>query len=209
MIQGSDAWHEMRLGKVTASRVADVVCRTKVGWGAGRGNYLAELVCERLTGRRTEGFTSDAMARGSETEPQARAAYEFHTDCDVEQVAFVEHPSIPMAGCSPDGLVGTDGLLEIKCPSSKVHIATLLGGEPDGRYFKQVQWQMACTGRRWADLASFDPRLPPEMQLSVTRINRDENLIKELQYEVVLFLKEVEETVDELRARYQPTAEAA
>jgi putative phage-type endonuclease len=209
MIQGSDEWKMIRLGKVTASRVADVVAKTKTGWGASRANLMAALVAERLTGVCQEAYTNGAMAWGTATEPQARAAYEFHVDVDVEPIAFVEHPTIPMAGCSPDGLVGADGLLEIKCPNVATHIATLLGDEIDGKYVKQMQWQMACTGRQWCDFVSFDPRMPPEMQLHVCRVQRDQKHIDELQAAVIDFLAEVAVTVERLRTKYQPAAEAA
>ena len=205
--QGSDAWRKIRLGKVTASRVHDVTARIKSGWAASRANYAAALIAERLTGTVHATYTNGAMEWGTDTEPQARAAYEFHTDTDVEQIAFVDHPSICMSGCSPDGLIGSDGLLEIKCPNTATHIATLLSAVPDKKYVLQVQWQMACTGRKWADLASFDPRLPPEMQLSVTRVDRDTDCIRELEIEVLKFLCELEVTLERLRQRYQLRAQ--
>lgn len=207
--QRSDEWRRLRLGKVTASRVADVVARTRSGWGASRGNYAAELVCERLTGVATEGFTSSAMLHGIEHEDNARSMYQFLTDMIVKTAGFVDHPKLGMAGCSPDGLVGDCGLVEIKAPSSRVHIETLLGSSIDGRYLKQMQWQMACTGRQWCDFISFDPRLPHEMQMFVKRVHRDPVLIAELEREVATFLAEVDDTIKQLRQRYQPISEAA
>lgn len=188
---------------MTASRIADVVARTKTGWGASRANYMAELVCERLTGVCAEQFTNAAMAHGTETEPTARTMYEFMTDTVVEQVAFVDHQAIPMSGCSPDGLIGIAGLVEIKCPSSKVHIETLLGSEIDGKYVKQIQWQLACTGRAWCDFVSFDPRMPADMQLFIRRVDRDDKLIADLEREVTAFISEVDETIANLEAKYR------
>jgi putative phage-type endonuclease len=196
--QGTEEWKQLRLGKVTASRVADVVARTKTGWGASRANYAAELIAERLTGTAAERFTNDAMRWGSETEHLARLAYEFHADTEVTQVAFAYHPTIPMAGASPDGLVGHDGLVEIKCPNTATHIETLLGGSIPGKYEAQCQWQMACTGRHWVDWVSFDPRLPEDMRLFVQRIARDDEAIASLEIEVAGFLVEIATKIDAL-----------
>lgn len=204
MEQRSIEWHEIRLGKVTASRVADVVAQTKTGWGASRANYAAELVAERLTGKAADRFSSAAMQWGTDTEPQARSAYSFFCDQAVLEVGFVEHPTITMAGASPDGLVGDDGLVEIKCPNTATHIATLLGSPIDDKYNKQMQWQMACTGRKWCDFASFDPRLPVEMQLHVTRVARDDEFIADLEAKVKDFLSEIAITVGQLETKYLP-----
>lgn len=200
--QGTAEWHAARCGKVTASRVADVVAKTAKGWGASRANYMAELVAERLTGVSGEGYTNAAMRWGTETEPQARAAYEFLHDCDVMQVGFVPHPLIPNTGASPDGLIGDDGLIEIKCPNTATHIETLLGQSVAGKYVTQMQWQMACTGRAWCDFASFDPRMPAEMQLFVRRVERDEETIASLEKDVALFLAELDEKVSALSEKY-------
>lgn len=205
IVQGTPEWHALRLGKATASRIADVCARTKTGYGASRKNYMAELVAERLTGTRSEGFTNAAMQWGTDQEPEARIAYEFYRDATVTEVAFVMHPSIADTGASPDGLVGDDGLVEIKSPNTATHIETLLGGTVPEKYVLQMQWQMACTGRKWCDFASFDPRLPESMRLFVARIERDPARIAELETEVIAFLREVRETVDALRAKYEPT----
>lgn len=202
LIQGSEAWVSARLGKVTASRIADVMAKTKTGWSASRANYAAQLVAERLTGEAGETFTNAAMKWGTETEPYARAAYEFMTDEKVTLVGFIQHPKIAMSGASPDGLIGDDGLLEIKAPNTSTHIETLLGSGTDRKYLLQMQWQMAVTGRSWCDFVSFDPRLPEAMRLSITRHNRDAVLIAELEREVAAFLAEVAETISRLRARY-------
>jgi len=206
--QRTEAWHSLRLGKVTASRVADVLAKTKTGYSASRANYMAELVAERLTGSATEFFVSDAMRRGTELEPVARECYSFATGHSVTEIAFVPHPTIAMAGASPDGLIGADGLVEIKCCGTARHIELLTGSAPEDKYRKQVLWQMACTGRQWCDLAYYDPRLPVEMQLHVVRIERDNAAIAEMEVEVSAFLAEVEAKVTSLRDRF-PLAEAA
>jgi putative phage-type endonuclease len=197
--QGSDAWLQARLGKVTASRMSDMTARTKSGWGAGRKNYLAELVAERLTGAPAERYVNAAMAWGTDTEPQARAAYEFDRDVDVAEVGFVDHPHIPMTGASPDGLVGGDGMLEVKCPNTATHIDTLLTQKIPAKYIVQMQWQMCCAERQWCDFVSFDPRMPEDLRLFVRRIQRDDARIAELEDAVRDFLAEIEETIAALR----------
>lgn len=202
MEQGSEEWKLARCGSVGASQIADLMARTKSGPSASRANLMAQLLCERLTGTPTEGFTSEAMRWGTETEPQARAAYEFTTDAEVQQVALVAHPSITGSHASPDGLVGDDGLLEIKCPSTATHVETLLGEAVAGKYLLQMQWQMACTGRKWCDFVSFDPRLPADMQLFVQRIPRDDAKIAEIEGEVRAFLGELAAKIAALETRF-------
>ena len=198
MDQGSDAWFEARMGKVTASRVADILAKTKSGYSASRDNYLAQLVCERLTNEKTEGFINSAMQRGTDTEPLARAAYESLKDVLVDEVGFVPHPSIIMAGASPDGLVGDNGLLEIKCPNTATHIETLLSQTVPGRYNTQMQFQMACTDREWCDFVSFDNRLPSELLLFVKRVPRDNMYIRLMEDEIVKFLNELDIKIAQL-----------
>lgn len=190
--QGTEAWFSDRLGCVTASRVADVFAKTKSGPSASRATYAAELVAERLTGRRAEGFTSGAMMRGTELEPIARECYSFASGHTVVETGFVPHPRIAMSGASPDGLAGDDGLVEIKCCGAAKHIALLKGGSPEDRYVKQVRWQMACTDRAWTDLAFYNPDLPVELQLHVLRIERDAAEEAEMEAAVIAFLAEVE-----------------
>lgn len=206
--QGSIEWHAQRCGKVTASRVADVIARTKTGWGASRGNYLAELVAETLTGVPAVSFSNAAMQWGTDTEPQARAAYEFFTDQRVELAGFVDHPRIARTGASPDGYVGADGLMEAKCPNTATHIETLLGGTVPAKYITQIQWQLACTERKWCDFVSFDPRMPGNMQLFVKRVERDDIQIASLEGEVVAFIEELSTKVAALQSIYG-TAKAA
>lgn len=202
MEQRTEEWHAARLGKVTASRVADVVAKTKSGYGASRANYMAELVCERLTGRPGDFFQSAAMAWGTEQEPVARAAYEARTGNLVTEVGFVPHPTIPMAGASPDGLIGDIGLIEIKCPNTATHIETMLTGTVPEKYILQMMWQMACTGHMWCDFVSYDPRLPERMQLWIKRIDIDTFLINSIEVEVRKFLTELDLKVAQLEAKY-------
>ena len=198
MDQGSNEWFAIRIGKVTASRVADIIAKTKSGYSTSRDNYMAQLVCERLTGQKGESFTNAAMQHGTETEPLARAAYEALKDVLVDVVGFVPHPSIKMAGASPDGLVGDDGLLEIKCPNTATHIDTLLSESVPTKYFTQMQFQLACTGREWCDFVSFDNRLPEELQLFVKRVPRDDTYIKLMESEIVQFIAELDDKINKL-----------
>jgi len=204
IIQGSPEWFSIRVGKVTASRVADIVAKTKTGYSAMRANYMAELIAERLTGNGAERFTNAAMQHGTDTEPEARSAYEFRQNLDVVQVGFVLHPTIAETGASPDGLVGADGLVEIKCPNTATHIETLLTGAIPAKYITQMHWQMICTGRTWCDFVSYDPRLPESMRLFVKRIELDAELAGELETEVIGFLSQLRDKVSELRAKFEP-----
>ncbi len=203
LVQGSAEWLAIRVGKVTASRVADVVAKTKTGYGASRANYMAELIAERLTGAPAERYTNAAMAWGTEKEPEARALYEFLTDAEITQVGFVPHPTISMSGASPDGLVSDDGLVEIKCPNTATHIDTLLGQSIPAKYETQMQWQMACTGRQWCDFVSYDPRMPDSMRLFVKRVERDSLIIDDLSFDVSTFLVELDHKVENLLALYE------
>ena len=198
MEQRTDQWFSARIGKVTASRVADVVAKTKSGYSASRDNYMAQLVCERLTGKPTEGFSSTAMQWGTDTEPLARAAYEAKMDVLVDEVGFIDHPSIVNSGASPDGLVGADGLIEIKCSNTNTQIDTLLTQTVPKKYADQIFWQMACTNRDWCDFVSYDPRLPPDLQLFIKRIPRDDKYIQLLEAEVIEFLTETAHKVAQL-----------
>jgi putative phage-type endonuclease len=200
IIQGSPEWFAQRLGRVTASRVADVIAKTKSGYSTSRENYCVELALERITGARQESYSNDAMKWGTETEPLARAAYEAETGAFVTEVAMVAHPTIEMTGASPDGLVSSDGLVEIKCPNSATHLKTLLNKKPDSKYITQMMWQMACTDRKWCDFVSFDPRFPANLQLFITRIDRDDALIESLEKEVSAFLVEVAGMVEQINS---------
>lgn len=201
--QGTDAWRQQRLGKATGSRIADIIAKGLSGAvSASRKNYAAQLVIERLTETIVPGFSSEPMEWGKEKEDEARAAYAFlYADgVPVTRAGFVDHPSIPMSGASPDSYVGTDGLLEIKCPNSATHIATVLGKAPPGNYLTQIMWQMACTGRQYCDFISYDPRFPDNLKIRVIRVPRDQKRIIELETEVSAFLREVSAQVEALKA---------
>ena len=202
MIQGTEEWHMARLGKVTASCISDVMAEGRSGKpSATRSNYEARLVAERLSGRPAETFRSSAMDHGVETEAQARACYIMATGRNVDEVGFVSHPTISDAGASPDGLVGDDGLVEIKCPNTATHIASLLSERIPDAYAKQMQFQMACTGRAWCDFVSFDPRMPDEMQLWIKRVPADAAVIGEIEAAVRAFLGDVSATISSLQAK--------
>lgn len=196
MEQRTDEWFAARLGKVTASRVGDIMAKTKSGYGAARKNYMAQLLCERLTGVREEVYINAAMQRGTDLEPKARATYMLLTGELVEEVGFVKHPIISMAGASPDGLINDDGLIEIKCPNTATHLEFIRTKKPKSEYILQMQWQMACTGRSWCDFVSYDDRLPEKFAFYSIRLKRDDDLIKEIEAEVQKFL-------DELRGQLQ------
>jgi len=201
MEQRSNEWFAARLGKVTASRVSDVIAKTKSGWGAGRKNYMSQLLCERLTGLQQDSFSNAAMQWGTEIEPRARAAYQFVTDNIVQEVGFVDHPRIGMSGASPDGLVGDKGLIEIKCPNTATHLDTLLNGTVPDRYIVQMQWQMTCTGTDWCDFVSFDPRIGQDHEYWCQRIERDDKRIQELEEMVSEFLSELDAMMEQLNQR--------
>jgi len=196
--QRTDAWLAERAGKATASRVADLTAKVKNGWGASRANMIAQLVAERLSGQCLDTYQSAAMQRGIELEDDAIAAYEFAEGHSVERVGFIPHPELEWAGASPDGLVGDDGLVEVKCPNLSTHIATLRGAKIPAGYVKQMQWQMRCTDRQWCDFASYDDRLPVRLQLHVQRVHRDDELIANLEADVESALAEVETIITEL-----------
>lgn len=191
------AWWAARLGKVTASRVADVVAKTKSGYSASRQNYMADLIVERLTGQKASNFSNAAMDWGVEQEPHARAAYSARTGELVEEVGFIDHPTIAMSGASPDGLVG-DGCVEYKCPQTATHLEYLLAGKPPEKYVIQMQWQMACTNRAFCEFVSYDPRLPKHLQMLVVRVSRDDKRIAELETEVCKFLAELDDKLQQL-----------
>jgi putative phage-type endonuclease len=202
MEQRSSEWFLARLGCVTASRTADVMAKTKSGYSASRANYMAQLITERLTEQASEGFSSAAMQWGTETEPQARMAYEVMTGETVEETGFVLHPSIKFFGASPDGLVGSDGLIEIKCPNTATHIDTLLSEKVPSKYITQMHVQMICTGRDWCDFVSFDPRLPGDMSFWMQRVHRDDKLCKDIEVEVISFLEELGMKLQKLRDKF-------
>lgn len=191
-MQGTQEWKQLRAGKVTASRIADIIAKTKTGYSTSRSKYRDQLVIERF-GILQDGYTNAAMQWGTDTEPLARQRYESENFITVLQVDFVHHPSILMAGASPDGIVDDGGLIEIKCPDSTTHFDYLVNGEVPEKYKPQMAWQMACTGSNWCDFVSFDPRVPTGLEYFEVRYNRDDEYIAYLEKEVVEFLNEVED----------------
>ena len=199
MEQRTDDWFKARLGKVTASRISDVMAKTKNGPSVTRSNYLAQLVCERLTGVKAESFTNAAMEWGTANEPLARDAYSAKTGELVAETGFHDHPTIPMSGASPDGMVGIDGLVEIKCPSTSTHLEYIYERKIPTRYLHQMMWQMACTNKYSCDFASYDPRLPAHLRLLVIPVKRDDALIATIEAEVRNFLAEIELRLESLQ----------
>ena len=199
--QGTEEWLKIRLGKVTASGVADVLAKTKTGVSASRGNYLIKLAIQRVTGVVEESYTNDAMQWGIDNEAQARVAYEVVSGNFVDQIAFVDHPMISWFGASPDGLVNDDGLVEIKCPNSATHWSYIKDDGPPTKYYIQMQAQMACTGRSWCDFVSFDPRMPERSKLFIKRVMREDDYIAEMEAEIKKFLDEVAVEVTLMRGQ--------
>jgi len=205
IIQGTPEWLQLRLGHVTASRVADIMAKTKTGPSASRQNYLIELAIQRVTGVVEESYKNEAMIRGTEEEPKARQAYELLTETFVEEVPFVKHKTIEWFGCSPDGIIknndGTYNLLEIKNPNSATHWSYIKEGEPPTKYKIQMMAQMACTGAQWCDFFSYDSRMPEGSRHFLKRMMRDNKFIEEMEKEIKIFLEQVSEEVKLMEAR--------
>lgn len=201
-LQRTDEWFAARLGKVTASRIADLRKKTQKGWAASRAAYMADLIAERLSGEHIPSGTGAARRWGQDIEPEAKRAYEFYRDAEIKEVGFLPHPTIGDAGASPDGLVGENGLVEFKCPTVLTHLETLETGTIAPEYLQQMQWQMACTGREWCDFASYDPRYPEAMKLYVQRVKRDDELIADIEADVVAFLNEMRDRFYGLRKKF-------
>ena len=204
--QDDPQWRLDRCGSVGASEVADIMRRNKNGYSAARANLMAQKVVERLTGVPFEGFTSAAMLKGREREPDARLAYELLTNSTVDLVGIVKHPLIAGTHASPDGVIGDLGLLEIKSPQPAAHLETLLTETIDPDYLKQMQHQMGCSGRHWVDYCSYNPDFPAEMQVFIKRVHRDGAIINEIESELRQFLKELDEKMAVLQARYSARA---
>ena len=207
MDQHSNEWFSARLGKVTASKVKDVMSKGRGSApSATRQNYMMQLLCERLTGKREEGFTSSAMQRGTDLEPVARSAYEIDKRVMTVETGLIMHSRIEGFGASPDGLVGDRGMLEIKCPNTATHVFTMQSGRHDPQYEWQMFAQLACSGREWVDFVSFDDRLPDELQYACFRFERDEARIRQMETEIKLFLEELAELEHEMRERMRSKA---
>lgn len=197
MEQRSEEWFQARLGKVTASRVADVLAKIKSGESASRRNYKIQLVSERLTGEKQETYVNQAMQDGIDREQFARDRY-VQQFGEVEEVGFIQHPTLE-AGASPDGLVGTDGIIEIKCPMGSTHTETLMTQEVPSKYVPQIQFQLLVTGRKWCDFVSYNPMFPENLQVFVRRVFANKEYQQELEDEVKQFLKEVDDVINKLK----------
>lgn len=198
--QGSDAWFEARIGRITASRIKDVMAKTKTGYATSRSNYAAELMLERVTGQRASSYTNASMQWGTDTEPLARLAFSDAMGVDVQEVGFIQHPTIENSGASPDGLIGGNAILEIKCPNTATHCQWAMMGEVPPEHRLQMMWQLACTDRSVGYFCSFDHRMPEGSELFVRRIARDDLLIKQIEAEVIAFDQEVDNLVTGLRS---------
>ena len=195
-LQRTPEWDLARLGKITASKVRDVCAKTSAGkYTAARDTYKWNLIKERITGVPVEYRITPPMQWGIDNEGDAKAFYQVLYDVQIEEVGFIPHPDMDFAGASPDGLVGTDGLIEVKCMETVNHLRAIDAGEVPEYYVDQCQWQMACTGRQWCDLVIYDPRLPDDLQMRRFRIRRDEDRIKDIESEVRKFNQEIESII--------------
>lgn len=199
--QGTAEWLAERAGCITASAIADMLAKTKTGESASRAALRAKLVAERLTGKPATSFSNAAMQWGNEWEPIARAQYEVRFDRSVDQVGFVRHPELDRCGASPDGLIDSDGLVEIKCPQINTHLDYLLGSEAPKKYQPQMLWQMECTGRKWCDFVSYHPDFPEGLDLLCIRFERDQSRIDDIKAEAIRLNAEVEELISQLIKR--------
>ena len=203
----NESWMAQRLGKVTASRLSDVIAKTKTGVSTSRQNYLIQLVSERLTGKKGDSFVNQAMLDGIEREAAARELYEKTRGVSVTEVGFFDHPIIKNSGASPDGAVNSEeegkyiGLIEIKCPIETTHTNTLISKSVPSKYMPQIQWQMASVSPnvKWVDFVSYNPNFPDTMQIFIARVDRDDAYIAELEAEVLKFLDEVDQTILKLK----------
>jgi putative phage-type endonuclease len=186
--QGTPEWILARLGCGTASRANDMCAAEST---AAYQNYLWELVAERETAQPAESYVNSDMERGTALEPIARAAYEAHTGTFVTQTGFWLHPEIPYFGASPDGLVGDDGLIEIKCPRTSTHLRYRAEGKVPTKYKRQMMCQLVCTGRKWVDFVSFDDRVRQAKQLFVVRFEPKQEEIDEMMEQIKKFLDRV------------------
>ena len=204
-LQRTPEWYAARCGKVTASRIVDVIARTQKGWGAARAKYMEQIIAERLTGKPQDMRNVRSLTARAEMEPEARAAYSFYSDNDVDLVGFIQHPTIEQAGASPDGLVGADGMIEIKCLDPATHIRLF---SPNGTadavildYLPQMHFGMDCAEREWCDFESYAPLMrDEELRVYIRRIQRDEAVIKKLRNAVEDFLAEVDAQIAPLLA---------
>ncbi len=198
VIQGTDEWKRIKLGHVSGSSIADVMAKGKSGEAITRKKYRTRIVAERLSNEIMESFSNSSMEWGVLQEPFARQAYEVSRETFVDKTGFWLHPTIKWLGVSPDGLVGDDGLVEIKCPNTTTHIDYLDADVVPTEYYKQIQCQLWVTNREWCDFVSYDPRLPERNRLFVKRLYRSNDTISDMEVEVKQFLSEVESLIEKL-----------
>lgn len=199
MSQRDPEWFAARAGRFTASRFADLMATTKSGPSTSRKNLIVQVAIERITGTTEDSYTNAAMQRGIDLEPEARMMYELTTGNIVEEVDFIQHPSLSFVGVSPDGLIGDDGMMEIKCPSAmSKHLDALRNGAHAVEYKWQIQGQLWVAEREWNDAVSYDPRFPEGKRLAIKRVWRDEKMIEQLEAECIAANEEVEQIVKEL-----------
>ena len=201
--QRTEDWYKARCGSLGASQLNEALATTKSGWGASRDNIKNRIIAERLTGIPSEGYVNAAMQFGIDNEDAARKAYEEANGVFVDEMGIAFHPVLKYTHASPDGLVGEDGLIEIKVPNTTTHIETLKAKKAPSKYINQMMWQMRCTDRKWCDFVSFDPRLPSHLQLFVTRVERDDAYIADLEAKVAEFLTEVEKEIEALNKEWE------
>lgn len=194
--QRTEQWYADRLGHATGSRASDILAGKDT---QARRGYLTQIVTERLTNRQQDGYINADMQRGIDIEPIARAAYQASREL-VDEVGFVRHPTIQWFGASPDGLVGDDGLIELKCPRSTTHLDYWQSGKPPAKYVPQMLAQLSCTRRKWVDFVSFDDRFPEHLQLYVARFQPTQEIIEQFEQKVIEFLKEAETLMEKMNA---------
>ncbi|UNE54872.1 lambda exonuclease family protein [Bartonella machadoae] len=202
MDQRTAEWFQARLGKVTASNVYNILSRTAKGLPTSKyEDYKIKLMTERLTGEISQSYITPSMQWGIEHEEDALKEYEFIYDADVIKCGFIPHPTIEMAGASPDGLIGEDGLVEVKCPQSTTHLRFFMYDEIKPEYIAQMQFQMACTGRKWCHFISYNPQFVGRstgLRMKVKRIHRDDEQIEQLTKAVEVFLAEIEQDMEQI-----------
>ncbi|WP_375667890.1 MULTISPECIES: lambda exonuclease family protein [unclassified Bartonella] len=205
MEQRTAEWFQARLGKVTASNIYSVLSKTTKGLPTSKyEDYKIKLMTERLTGETSPYYETEDMRWGIEHEDDALREYGFIYDADITKCGFIQHPTIEMAGASPDGLIGEDGLIEVKCPRSVTHMRFCIGDEIKPEYHAQMQFQMACTGRKWCDFVSYDPRFTGEffhLRMKVKRILRDDQQIEQINQAVETFLAEIQREIKQLSTK--------
>lgn len=195
MIQGSPEWLAVRCGKITGSRFRAVLDLNKRNGtpNASRRRLVDVLIKEVTTGQPEYVEPNEYMLHGQALEPLARAAYEFATDCACEVPAFIQHPGLQYVGYSPDGLVGDEGLIEIKCPALETrHMRTVESQKCPDDYYAQVQGGLWVTGRKWADFISYFPSISTE----IVRVERDEAFINRLAAECAAVWSEVQSALE-------------